>query len=113
MNGLITQRQAAEEIGQSERSIRRSLKKLKVKGDKAFVHGSRGRQRNSKLDEKTRKAALKILSGDVYRGFGPSLAAEYLAEKHDIHAGRETVRTWMIDGKLWRARKRQKGKIDQ
>lgn len=112
-NGLITQRQAAEEIGQSERNVRRLLKKLTVKGDKAVVHASRGRQSNRKLDEKTRRAALKILSGDVYRGFGPSLAAEYLADRHDIHAGRETVRTWMIEGKLWRARKQQAGKIHQ
>ena len=31
--GLITQRQAAEEIGQSERHVRRLLKRLKGKGD--------------------------------------------------------------------------------
>jgi hypothetical protein len=31
--GLITQRQAAEEMGQSERHIRRLLKKLKGRGD--------------------------------------------------------------------------------
>ena len=56
---------------------------------------------------------MQILSADVYAGFGPSLASEYLAEKHDIHAGRETVRTWMIEGKLWRASKQQAGKIHQ
>jgi predicted transcriptional regulator len=31
--GLITQREAAEELGQTERHIRRLLKRLKVKGD--------------------------------------------------------------------------------
>jgi transposase len=111
--GLITQRQAAEEIGQSERNVRRLLKKLKSKGDKAVVHASRGRRSNRKLDEKARESALNILSRDVYTGFGPSLAAEYLAEKHDIHAGRETVRTWMIEGKLWRVRRQKTGKIHQ
>ena len=40
-----------------------------------------------------------MLSRDIYRGFGPTLAAEYLASKHDIHAGGETVRTWVIEGK--------------
>ena len=34
---------------------------------------------------------------NVYRGFGPTVAADYLAGKHGIHAGRETVRGWMID----------------
>ena len=103
--GLITQRQAAEEIGQSERNVRRLLKRLAAKGDKGIVHGSRGVQSNRKLDEKVKGKALEILRRDVYSSFGPTLAAEYLAAKHDIHAGRETVRGWMIEGKLWHARK--------
>jgi hypothetical protein len=36
--GLITQRRAAEEIGQIERHVRRRLKRLKGKGDAARVH---------------------------------------------------------------------------
>ena len=109
--GLITQRQAAEEIGQSERHVRRLLKRLKGKGDGALVHALRGRQSNRRLDEKTKQKALEILSRDVYRGFGPTLAAEYLDSQHDIHAGRETVRTWMIEGKLWRASRQRYDKI--
>jgi transposase len=101
--GLITQRQAAEEIGQSERHVRRLLKRLKGKGDATLVHALLGRRSNRKLDEKMKGKALEILRGDVYRGFGPTLAAEYLDRKHDIHAGRETVRGWMIEGQLWRA----------
>lgn len=111
--GLITQRQAAEEIGQSERHVRRLLKRLKGKGDKALVHALRGQPSNRKLDEKTKQNALEILSREVYHGFGPTLAAEYLASKHDIHAGRETVRKWMIEGKLWRASRQRVDKIHQ
>ena len=111
--GLITQRQAAEEIGQSERHVRRLLDRLKGKGDSALVHALRGRQSNRRLDEKTKQKALEILRRDVYRGFGPTLAAEYLDSKHDIQAGRETVRTWMIEGKLWRASRQSVDKIHQ
>jgi DNA-binding Lrp family transcriptional regulator len=111
--GLITQREAAEEIGQSERHIRRLLKKLASKGDAAVVHALRGRRSNRKLDEKTKRAALKILGGKDYAGFGPTLASEYLADKHDIHAGRETVRNWMIEGKLWRAKQQHIEKIHE
>jgi transposase len=110
--GLITQKQAAEEIGQSERHVRRLLKRLKGKGDGA-LHALRGCRSNRKLDEVTKQKALEILSRDVYRGFGPTLAAEYLAGKHDIHAGRETVRTWMIEGKLCRASRQRVDKIHQ
>ena|ERR1035437_1456006 len=73
--GLITQLQAAEEIGQSERHVRRLLKRLKGKGDAVLVHALRGRPSNRKMDEKTRQKALEILRRDVYRGFGPTLAA--------------------------------------
>lgn len=111
--GLITQRQAAEEIGQSERHVRRLLKRLKGKGDGVLVHALRGRHSNRKLDEATKRHALEILARDVYRGFGPTLATEYLASKHDIHAGRETVRTWMIEGKLWQASRQRVDKIHQ
>jgi transposase len=111
--GLITQRQAADEIGQSERHVRRLLNRLKGKGDAALVHALRGRRSNRRLDEKTKQKALEILHRDVYRGFGPTLAAEYLDSKHDIQAGRETVRTWMIEGKLWRASRQSLDKIHQ
>jgi transposase len=111
--GLITQRQAAEEIGQSERHVRRLLDRLKGKGDGALVHALRGRRSNRKLNEKVKQKALEILRRDVYRGFGPTLAAEYLASHHDIQAGRETVRMWMIEGKLWRASRQRVEKIYQ
>jgi transposase len=111
--GVITQRQAAEEIGQTERHVRRLLRQLKAKGDKAIVHALRGRRSNRKLEEKVERTALEILSREVYAGFGPTLAAEYLAEKHGIHAGRETVRKWMIKGKLWRAQSQRVEKIHQ
>ena len=53
------------------------------------------------------------LTRKVYAGFGPTLAAEYLADRHQIQAGRETVRKWMIEGKLWRAKKQRIDKVHQ
>jgi Helix-turn-helix domain len=41
---LITQKQAAEEIGVTERQVRRLLRKLRRKGDRAVIHELRGRQ---------------------------------------------------------------------
>ncbi len=111
--GVITQREAAEEMGQTERHIRRLLKGLKSTGDRAVLHALRGRESNRKLDEKIKQAALEILSRKVYAGFGPTLAAEYLAEKHGVNAGRETVRGWMIEGKLWRPSRQRVEKIHQ
>ena len=102
---LITQRAAAEELELSVRQVKRLLCGLKEKGDKAVVHGLRGKTSNRKIEEKTERQAVKILSAPVYEGFGPTLAAEYLGKKHGIEASKETVRQWMIRGKLWQAKK--------
>jgi len=74
------------------------------RGDKAVVHGLRGKPSNRRIPEMTEKEAVKTLSAKVYEDFGPTLAAEYLGKKHGIDASKETVRQWMIRGKLWRAK---------
>jgi len=104
-NKLITQREAAAELGISTRQVKRLLKALKQRGDKAVVHGLRGKPSLRKIEESVEQEAVKILSAPVYEGFGPTLAAEYLGKKHGIEASKETVRKWMIGGKLWRAKK--------
>jgi hypothetical protein len=48
---------------------------------------------------------VAILSLDVYRGFGPTLASEYWAKKHGIHVSRETVRKWMKESGLWKGKR--------
>src|SRR6476620_9589033 len=73
---LITQREAAEELGISVRHVKRLIHALKKRGDKAVVHGLRGRSSNRKMEERVAREAVKILSAPVYRGFGPTLAAE-------------------------------------
>src|ERR1039457_1335736 len=90
--GLVTQRQAAEEIGQSERHIRRLLVKLKRAGNQAIIHARRGKRSNRRLAEKSQAKAVAILGQEKYRGFGPTLASEYLDKHHQITVSRETVR---------------------
>jgi DNA-binding Lrp family transcriptional regulator len=110
---LITQKEAAEDQGISERHVRRLLRELQRRGDKAVVHALRGLPSNRRVDVETRQEATAILSRPVYRGFGPTLASEYLAKKHQIEVSRETVRQWMIEGKLWRGRKQHIEKVHQ
>ena len=104
---LITQRQAAEELGVTERHVRRMLVRLKKAGDRSMVHGLRGRPSNRKLSPELREQAMRILSQEVYHGFGPTLASEYLAKKHKLRIGREALRQLMIQAGLWRGRKQK------
>ncbi len=103
----IRQRPAAEQIGCTERHLRRLLKKLKREGDKAVIHGLRGRTSNRKRSEKDRDRMVRILSQEVYHGFGPTLAAEYLANRHQIQIGCEALRKIMLEAKLWQGRRRK------
>lgn len=104
---LITQRQAAVELQLTERHVRRLLIRWKKVGDKAVLHGLRGRASNRKLSEEKRSRILQILSSELYRGFGPTLASEYLAKKHKLRIGREALRQIMMQGGLWRGRRRR------
>ena len=111
--GVITQRQAAQEIGVSERQVRRMLAALKTRRDKAVIHAGRGRSSNRRIADSVRQQAMTILSQPVCHGFGPSFAAEHLREEHGISVGRETLRGWMGQARLWRAKARQVGKVHQ
>ena len=104
---LITQRQAAEELGLSVRQVKRLLYELKKRGDRAVIHGLRGKPSNQRISKSVEEEGIQILSADLYKGFGPTLAAEYLADKHDIEVSKETLRQWMIRAKLWRAKEQK------
>src|ERR1041384_5835623 len=53
-DGKITQRQAAERMGVSQRWVRKLLRRMKREGDLVVVHGLRGKPSNSKLPEQPR-----------------------------------------------------------
>src|ERR1017187_8730642 len=59
---LITQKQAAEEIGITEGQVRRLLRKLRRKGDQTVIHELRGRASNRKLPAEVEQRAITILS---------------------------------------------------
>jgi transposase len=103
----IKQAQAATELGVSVRHVRRLLERFQEGGDKAMVHGLRGRASNRKRDAKECERAVRVLSQEVYRGFGPTLAAEYLAKHHKLRIGREALRQLMMAAGLWRSRRQK------
>jgi hypothetical protein len=110
---LITQREAAEELELSVRQVKRLLYAMKKRGDQAVIHGLRGASSNRRIEEKIHQKAVRILSGEEYQGFGPTLASEYLASTHGITASRETVRKWMTEAGLWKAGKEKVERIHE
>ena len=47
--------------------------------------------------------AVAIIT-ERYADFGPTLATEKLAELHELHVSKETVRKWMIEAGLWKTK---------
>jgi hypothetical protein len=90
----------------SVRQVGRLLKRLAAEGAKGLVHRLRGRCSNRRLSQGERRAALALLSREKYRGFGPTLASEHLA-RAGVEVSRETLRGWMSEAGLWRARKKR------
>ena len=99
---VISQREAAEKIGVSERWVRKLLKRMKQQGDRVVVHGLRGRASNRKIEAKTREQAIEILKQADWHDFGPTFASEQLAKRHSIQVSDETLRKWMIEAGLWK-----------
>ena len=100
----ITQKQAAEQSGVTERWVRKLLARLRKEGDRAVVHRLRGRQSNRRIREPVREQAVVLVKRE-YGDFGPTLASEYLAQGHGIEVSRETLRGWMIAARLWKPRR--------
>jgi hypothetical protein len=108
-DGVVTQRQAAEKMGVSDRWVRKLLVRMKTDGDGVVVHGLRGRISNRQIDEKTQARAIKFLKQPEWHDFGPTFASEQLAKRHGIDVSKETVRAWMVAAGLWKAQPRKLG----
>ena len=105
--GEITQREAAEKIGISDRWVRKLLKRMAKQGDGVVVHGLRGRPSNRKLSTKIQRQALAILKQPDWQDFGPTFAAEQLEKRHQIQVGKETLRKWMMEAGLWESKQQR------
>lgn len=112
-DGIITQRKAAEQMGITDRWVRKLLARLEEEGDELVVHGLRGRPSNRRIAEKTHRRVLEYLQQPEWHDFGPTFASEQLAKRHRIAVSKETVRGWMIEAGLWRSRPRRLKELHQ
>jgi transposase len=99
--GHLTQVAAAARVKLSDRQVRRLLLRIREQGDRAVVHGLRGRPSNRKLAGPFEQKILARVR-QRYADFGPTLAAEHLA-KEGFLVSRETLRKWMTKGRVGQA----------
>ena len=106
LKGERTQAEAARLLGRSERQVRRVQRRLEAEGDAGVVHRLRGKPSNRALDEAVRRSALDLYRAK-YVGFGPTLAAEKLAEADGVGVAVRTLREWLLSAGLWQPKRRR------
>ena len=99
-SGRLRVADACELLSLRRRQVFRLLAGLKHGGAVSLLSKRRGRPSNNRLPEAYRDLALSLVR-ERYADFGPTLAAEKLAEIHGCTISRETLRGWMITAGLW------------
>ena len=96
----LKQSEAVKILDLCDRQIRRIVKRIREKGDKAIVHRSRGKSSNRAFPEDVKEKVIKIYK-DKYPDFGPTLASEKFLELDKIALGTQTLRNWLIEEGEW------------
>jgi transposase len=96
----------------SYRQAKRVWRRYREAGAKGLKHGNAGKRSNRRKAGKLRRRVLGLVqkkySGEVGERFGPTLAAEHLAEEDGIAIDHETLRRWMLEEGLWSRQRRRK-----
>lgn len=107
---LLTQVDAATQLGICERQVRRLLRRVESGGFEQLAPKYSGGNRLLKEEIKVQViAAIR----EKYADFGPTFAAEKLEQHEGLKVSKETLRKWMIEVGLWKGRSRKKARIHQ
>jgi hypothetical protein len=104
--------QAGAQLHLTGRQVWRLRRRFMREGAPGLISRKRGRVSNRHFHPALPMTALGLVR-EHYADFGPTLAAEKLAERHGLHVGRETLRKWMIEAGLWQGRKQRHRPIHQ
>jgi hypothetical protein len=104
--GHLRQAEGAGQLGISERWVRELVRRVRQRGDRAVIHGLRGKRSNRRSGKKVQERAVQLYRRE-YGDFGPTLAVEYLAAEHQIAVSKETLRKWLIEAGAWKPRRRR------
>jgi transposase len=103
---------AAAVLDLSYRQAKRVWRRYRQAGGEGLKHGNAGRPSNRGKPVKQRRRVLDLIrkkySGAEGERFGPTLAAEHLAEEDGVVIDHETLRRWMLEAGLWSRQRKPK-----
>jgi hypothetical protein len=102
----LTLTAVAELLPLSYRQTKRIWRRYQAEGDAGLVHRLRGRPSPRRIDPDKRQQILELYESQ-YEGFGPTLAAEKLAQRDGLPIDHETLRRWLIQKNWWKRQRRR------
>lgn len=106
VEGQLKQGGAAGILGVTVRQIKRLVRKFRAEGAGGLVSRKRGKKGNHCHVAQVKAKAMELVQ-EKYTDFGPTFAAEKLREKEGLTVCKETLRQWMIEAGLWKAKRHQ------
>jgi len=106
-HGNLSAVTASEMLGVSYRHCLRMKDRYKNGGAAGLAHKLRGQPSNRGSDAHLRERVIEAYKAS-YMGFGPTFAAEKLAERDKLTVNRETLRLWLVAEGLWTSRRRRR-----
>ena len=110
LSKAMTQREAANALGLSERQIKRLCHKVREHGAAGLISQRRGQPSNRRIPLTQRDHFMDLVR-QHYADFGPELAREYLAQEHGFAYSSETLRHWMVQDGVWQAKPRKVARL--
>lgn len=108
----LTQQAAAVRLGLSVRQVKRLCRAHRRRGAAGLVSRRRGRPSHRRIARAEQRRVVTLVRRH-YSDFGPTLAAEYLAERHGYTHCVETLRQWMMAAGLWQAKPARQRRVHQ
>lgn len=114
VSGDLTSQEGAELLAVSVRQVKRLKKRYVAGGARGIRHALLARPSNRQRSDSERERVLATIrdhyGGGTEKGagqrFGPTLAAEQLAEDEGLSIPVSTLRRWMLESRLWTKRRR-------
>ena len=98
------QSDAALWLNISVRQVKRLTSAIRRDGVQGAVSKRWGVPSNRRISQAVRDQFVGLVRAN-YSDFGPTLACEYLAAQHGYSGSAETLRGWMIQAGLWKAKR--------
>jgi hypothetical protein len=105
--GELTLGKAAELMNVTYRQAKRVWSRYQLEGDAGLVHRLRGRASNRQADHAVKERAVALYR-EKYADYGPTLAAECLAQEEQLHVPVTSLRRWLSAAGLGQRRRQRK-----